>query len=538
MFTLAILIGVYSYAIFAIGVLGFIYKPLLLLFTFFYIACATFFFRREIYNIFQSLKKINFSLIKKKRLESALLFLLILEIIVNFIGVLGPEISYDALWYHLTLPKLYILNHSIFHIPGNLLYYSDTPKLTEMLYTISLLIYNEIFAKFIHFLFGLLIIISIYQFSKKYIPTKYSLLAALIFYSSLVVGWESISAYVDLARTFFEFLSFWAFIVWFKNKDKRFLFICGLMLGLATTVKLVAVGSVLIIFVILLYFSIIQKNKIMQIFKNSLILLIPAIIVPLPWLIFSYINTNNPFYPFFSLSIAPGFFLSVPNLNNLLSDIYITFLGLNDPISPVYLISIPVIILFFRKSGRNFKAMGVYVLLAFLVWYFTQKWAGGRFILPYLPVFSILIAVSVYRLKNILLRNFFIAAVLLIAISSIGYRSVANSKFVPVILGVESKEVFLTKYLNFNYGDFYDTDGYFKNHIGEKDKVLLYGFHNLYYVNFPYIDSSWVKRGDTFNFIAVQNALLPQRFHNFKQVYYNRVTNVKLYTLSRRIWTY
>jgi hypothetical protein len=114
----------------------------------------------------------------------------------------------------------------------------------------------------------------------------------------------------------------------------------------------------------------------------------------------------------------------------------------------------------------------------------------------------------------------------------------ANSKYIPVILGKETKSQFLTKNLNFSFGDFYDIDGYFQKNIKPSDKVLLYGFHNLYYVNFPFVDSSFVKMGDKFNYIAVQNSIIPIRFSDWKQIYYNKITKVGLYSKERKIWVY
>src|SRR6185437_14950424 len=118
----------------------------------------------------------------------------------------GPEIGFDALWYHLTLPKLYLGWHQVRHIPGGLLYYSDMPKLTEMLYISGLAILGETGAKLIHFSFGILCCIALYKVGRKFFSPLLSLIAVAIFYSNLVVGWESISAYIDLARTFFNIM--------------------------------------------------------------------------------------------------------------------------------------------------------------------------------------------------------------------------------------------------------------------------------------------------------------------------------------------
>ena len=74
--------------------------------------------------------------------------------------------------------------------------------------------------------------------------------------------------------------------------------------------------------------------------------------------------------------------------------------------------------------------------------------------------------------------------------------------------------------------------------IRSEDMVLLYGFHNLYYINFPFIDSSYVKKGDVFNYIAVQGNNLPKRFKIWSLIYYNDKTNVKLYSAGGLKWTY
>ena len=134
-------------------------------------------------------------------------------------GALGPEIGFDALWYHLTIPKLYLENNSIFYIPGGLLYYSTIPKLTEMLYTAAIALNGEILAKLIHFCFGILTCVALFKLSRLFFSLKISLIAVVIFYSNLVVGWQSITAYVDLARTFFEIMALWAFAKFVKSKD-------------------------------------------------------------------------------------------------------------------------------------------------------------------------------------------------------------------------------------------------------------------------------------------------------------------------------
>src|SRR5205823_4341750 len=121
-------------------------------------------------------------------------------------------------------------------------------------------------------------------------------------------------------------------------------------------------------------------------------------------------------------------------------------------------------------------------------------------------------------------RNILAGIIIIIALVSITYRGIASEKYLPVIFGKQSKSDFLSKHLNYSFGDFYDTDGYFANHISQDKKVLLFGFHNLYYVDFPFIDNSWVKPGDRFDYIALQNTALPGRFKFWDLIYQNPKT--------------
>ena len=161
---------------------------------------------------------------------------------------------------------------------------------------------------------------------------------------------------------------------------------------------------------------------------------------------------------------------------------------------------------------------------------------GGRFILPYLPALSLLCAFCIqYFWKNVYLRRVLLAVVIGASLFSIGYRFAANWKYVPVIVGTETKAQFLADHLHFDYGDFYDLDGYFTKTIKPTDKVLLYGFHNLYYVNFPFVDSSWATSEEKFNYIAVQRGELPEKYKGWKLVYENEKTMVKLYKKGDRL---
>ena len=519
MFTLALSVGIYSYLIFGLGILGLLYKQTIIIVTALTLLFSLLFLSRKNIWVFRLPKKLTFSVF--------LTILLVIQVLVNLVGALGPELGFDALWYHLTLPKIYFENHSIDYIPGGLLYYSAMPKLTEMLYVAGLALGSEIFPKLIHFSFGILCLLAIYKVARKFLSKNYSLLVLVLFYSNLVVGWMSITAYIDLARTFFEMMALWAFLEWIEKKEQKWLVISAVMLGFAISTKLLAMGSLFIFSVIIILVFLKNKKQFSNLTIGLFVYWLICLLIPLPWFVFSFVHTGNPVYPFFT-NIYPV------KLNfNLINP-----LTLSDPISPIYVIFLPTALFLYGKFKPALKIVLLYSFLAVAFWHLTPQTGGGRFILPYLPALSLVSILVIALIRKNKLQKIFIWLIIFLGFFSIFYRGIANFKYVPVILGAQSKSQFLSGNLNFSFGDFYDTDGYFAKKIKEGDKVLLYGFHNLYYVNFPFIDASYVKKGDMFNYIAVQEDNFPERFKFWNLIYYNKKTDVKLYSIGGLKWAY
>src|ERR1035437_3002291 len=98
MFEIAFLIGIYSYLIFALGVLGNLYRTNIIAVTITYLVLVLYYFVKT--------KKIPRSIkLSFNKTSVFLIFLIAIQTFINLVGVLGPEISFDSLWYHLTLPK-------------------------------------------------------------------------------------------------------------------------------------------------------------------------------------------------------------------------------------------------------------------------------------------------------------------------------------------------------------------------------------------------------------------------------------------------
>ena len=121
----------------------------------------------------------------KKVIPAGLLIIFILTILLM---CSVPPVSRDALTHHLAVPKLYITHGEIHEIPN--IVFSYYPQLLDLVYCIPLIFNNDIFPKYIHFLFALLTAFLIYQYIKKKIGHFQALISTL-FFISLPVNWAT-----------------------------------------------------------------------------------------------------------------------------------------------------------------------------------------------------------------------------------------------------------------------------------------------------------------------------------------------------------
>ena len=511
-----VIIGVFSYILFGLGLLGainyFSISILSVLFLFI-ILLALFKNSKSVLSVYTQFKK-----------NPQLSLILVAFILVNFIGVLGPELGFDALWYHLTLPKIYLETGTISFIPGGILYYSLMPKLIDLLYIPALFFGGEILAKFIHFLFGILTVIVTFKIANLFVNKKLSYLAAIIFYSNLIVGWMSITSYIDLGRTFITSVSIYFFLLYFIKKETKYLYASAVGFGLEIASKFL--GFATLFSVLLTFFVFWQNSNIINKFKKfTSLLLIPLLIVS-PWLIFSFINSNNPFYPFFTSTYNFDISLNAFNPLLILKNIISLLLFAPDPISPVYFLTIPFLLVYFKQMSSELKILLFLVIINLLIWNFVPQ-KNARFILPYLPLFSVISVWVIGRISDYKIKSIFYVFIYLTFLINITYRGVANFKYIPYIFGFETKEDFLKQHLNFEFGDYIDINGRVRE-ITNGERVLIYGIHNLYYVDFPFDHESWVSYDkQKYKYILSRGEFT--LYSSYNLIYKDNLTNTYLY---------
>jgi hypothetical protein len=423
----------------------------------------------------------------KIKINHLLLLLLILQVITNLIGALGPELGFDSLWYHLTTSKIFLERHSINPIPGNLLYWSGLPRLGELIYALGLYLWDERLPKLTHLVFGILSAHQVYLLAKKYFSKTSGLIATNLFYSTLLVGWLSTTSYIDLIVTFFLLLAL--------NVKKWWAKAIAIILASATKLHAVVIGLA--------------------------ITLVPwGILGVLPFAAINQKVTGNFFYPFLenfgfeSEWLYNGFWFWFSRPLRLFFD-------------PIFRVGPIILILFIFSIKKPINKKNLYTLTSvLLIWWLGPGTGFGRFALFLLSLLSIQASSLFIKNKNKYLLFLVVAHSLL----GIVGRAWANQKYLPVILHKQTKQQFLAQRLKFDFGDFYDIDNWFKDNIKPSDKVLVYNIHNLFYLDFPFDHESWATKNSNYTHILVgANASLPKEHGNLPLLYQNDTSQVKLY---------
>jgi len=490
-----------GYLVYFLGLAGFISRPVVWAL---FLLLATFLAREATYYLKEIWQRVSLSNLRLKR-ENLFIFiisgLIVSHIIFNLIGALAPETVFDAIWYHLALPKIYLANQRIFFVPY--VTYAAFPRLMEMLYTFALAWQGDILAKLIHFSLGLLIVLAIYSLSRKFFSKEVSLLAGAIFYIMQPVNMLSATAYVDLGLTFYELLAVYALANWFYLKNSRWLLLAGLLTGFALSIKHQAIIFVFVVVISLILNCLFnsKERSVRGLIKNLFIYGLPALAIASPWYLDSYLHTGNPVYPFFNPLFGTGesyekimfagtgkkswyhghspweFFTLLWNF---------TMGRYEGWLSPLLLFFLPLVFLVRRRS-QIFKLSLLFGLLFYTAYFLIVPFYTVRYFLPIVPVFSIASAYIWEKISSYdaVLKRISAAMIILTFLINLGLVAFKNIPALPAAIGLESRDSYLSRVLVW-----YDVNRFIKQDLPRPAKILVNGAPLFYYFDFNYVYGS------------------------------------------------
>jgi 4-amino-4-deoxy-L-arabinose transferase-like glycosyltransferase len=236
-------------------------------------------------------------------------FFVLFTLALGLLSALAPPVKWDALVYHLTLPKLYAQTHglrlagAVYNRDGDF-FFSGMPQLTEMLYTAAMLLRGPIAAQTVGWMFGAALALGLAAHAHELMGARFAMLAPAVLFSSLTVALSLAWAYADLSLMLFSLACLVALRQWRASGAARWLWLAAVFAGFAMGCKYTAVLVPLAAVAVIL-FTRIEKRKTLIRLPHSVTLsprhlvtfLTLSLLVFAPWLLKNLLFTGNPVYP-------------------------------------------------------------------------------------------------------------------------------------------------------------------------------------------------------------------------------------------------
>jgi len=203
--------------------------------------------------------------------------------------LLAPEAFWDALIYHLGVPKRYLEAGKISHIVP---FFSNLPLLQSMNFTLALVLKGEGLARALNLGLGVSLVLAVWRLGCGWLDRGGAWLSTALVATSPMLGLLMIHAGADVATAFFGCLGVLAFVracpQWPRGAvHGSWLALSGAMAGLAAATKLQGLAVPVVLALLASPLGI----------RAVVFVAIPAALIFAPWAGRSLIFTGNPFYP-------------------------------------------------------------------------------------------------------------------------------------------------------------------------------------------------------------------------------------------------
>lgn len=427
------------------------------------------------------------------KINKFIFFWLALFIFLTLVNLINPEIREDQ--YHVDLPKIYLEHHTIMIPPKEGLRVSASPLLSEMTYLVGIFLWTNESARYIHFIFYILVLLTLIEFSKLN-NYKFSIYAPLLFATAPVVIHETSSMYVDFQWIFFFLLSILV-LIYNKKNTYSTIALSGLLLGgmLATKLWTIVFIPVSILFILII------TNKTRTKLQHATLFIVTCSLIPSIWFLRSFLLTGTPLYPAFIYDLTLE--------NKVVGFSLLNFFGINYPLfnlisyinvfSPLFFLGLFLFLYKIKDNLRSILKLAVFkyfILLLFL--YFFLHYQFGRYLLGLYVLFIFVASIGINNfLTKFKYSAYFINFILVILFS---YYLINSLLVIPYSIGITDKNNYLTRILSRDNSSYYDFGRKFDKYISKNDFVATYRIFGYYYAHFRFLDVNFILDRNNRNF--------------------------------------
>ncbi len=450
----------------------------------------------------------------------ALYILTLLIIAFEGFHALAPEVSFDALVYHLALPSLYRLNGGLVATPT--VVYSGFPMLMEWAYALMLFFSDEISAKLIHWACGVGIAAAFLGIGTRMRRPLVGWIACVVFLGMSIPVYNIAKTAVDMGAAYFVILALTSLALHLSRRGTApfatdALTLSAVFCGMALGVKYTNWPLLPVIVVVLASLGEPRRHLI----RYALI----ALALLAPWIVKNLVLYHNPVFPFLQEIFSPNapYPSSWRHLRSdawgrdwtlLLSDgpalfkallhpWFISVEGITefDSVGPIFLIGLSGL-LWVRPASAESRLWMWTIFGLWMFWWTTS--AMPRFFLPGLCLLSIFIGIVVERAPRWALFGL-LALLAGLTLDSAADFSVASSQTgsMEYLINGATKEEYLRHTHRVYPASYFNAAQWIDRNTPATARVLLLNGGRGYYLNRPFLTSSlldedllahWLKR--------------------------------------------
>ncbi len=309
-----------------------------------------------------------------------------------FFNAMAPEASPDGSSYHLGLMARYLRARSFVDTPYNM--YAQLSEGIEMLFAFAFSIGRHSAAALVHFSFLVTLSALLLAYGRRIGQPAAGMAAALIFYTSPVVGMDGTSAYIDVAVACILFAIFYLTQLWDERRSTSLLVLLGFAAGFAYAAKYTAFLAVPYAVGYVAW----RSRK----WKPAAVVALASLVLITPWVAKNLMVTGNPVAPLMNRWF-PNHYVhvaferewsrqlrnySVKSFTEVPWELTVKGEQLSGHIGVMFLL-IPLSLLSLRsRTGRRLFIPA----LLYTAPYFGN--IGARFLIPPLPFWALLISLG------------------------------------------------------------------------------------------------------------------------------------------------
>ncbi len=469
---------------------------------------------------FKNIKKVNMSLslnIKEySGWEKVCLIMIAGIFLFNLIMAFTPEIFYDSLNYHLGVPNIYLQAGHYVELPFK--FHSSFPLIPQMSFLFMIMIDSTAGAKLLNMAFTFLTAAAVYVFSRDRVGApKAGLYAAVIYLFVPNVLFRTWTATTDTMLTFFTFLSLWALINFFIEKNNKWIILSAIFGGFFMGSKLTGAFAVVGICALILIAS---RKSFKKAFKRLILWGGVTLLVFMPWLARNFIETGNPFHPFFSTRLSTKYPYDMLDQSSSLesgmsefteTERFKSLLFLPWTLSTqggrpggsyasadyympgaLFLIFIPILIVFKGDPKRKkiLAYLGLFSVFTFIVWAIQDE--KVKYFALAFPALSILAGIGIQRmsLSGALGKVLALGTLIFhLTVNFLFMATMAHALYMPASLttGALSRDEFLSQTRTMYPAPSFSVFEYVHDNLPEDINIIVSGDAKTYHLDRPHI---------------------------------------------------